>query len=152
MQRWFSPICYLEHKDGSALSFSSRLDTNRTEIHFTEGKKLFRVVEKYRRGTYRIYIWSRVEKNRLIKMLIARLVRRPPAMFARSSAEVALRGVSEYFAFKLSSFFSHFSLFFFLFPFFLSFSFCPIIYHSIAHICTCVEFRLCSLVPARASS
>lgn len=44
------------------------------------------------------------ERNRLIKMLIARLVRRPPAMSARSSAGVASRGVWEYLPLNLRPF------------------------------------------------
>jgi len=43
-------------------------------------------------------------QNRLIKMLIARLVRRPPATTARSSAGVASRGVREYLPLNSPSF------------------------------------------------
>lgn len=33
------------------LSFDPQIDANRTKIHFADGKKLFRVVERYVRGT-----------------------------------------------------------------------------------------------------
>ena len=91
------------------LSLIPWIDTNRTEIHFINGRKLFRVADEVSMRFWRwLHMWSRIgleaERNRLIKMLIARLVRRPPVMSARSSAGVALRGVREYLLLNLRPF------------------------------------------------
>jgi len=113
-----APFLFLSLSFSFSFPLGSWIDTNRTEIHFADGRKLFRVAEKYRwdsDGGYTCGAGRRIglkaERNRLIKMLIARLVRRPPAMSARSSAGVASRGVREYLPLNLGPF-SHFPLFF----------------------------------------
>lgn len=104
---------YFRLKSNFAFSFSLSSDSwiVRTEIHFADRRKLFRVAEKYRwvfDGSYTCGAGQRIdleaERNHLIKMLIARLVRRPPAMSARSSAGVASRGVCEYLPLNLRPF------------------------------------------------
>lgn len=105
------------------LSFDSWIDTNRKSISQMGGScsALPRSIDEaltvgYTCGAGQT-ISLEAERNRLIKMLIARLVRRPPAMTARSSAGVASRGVCEYLPLNLRlfsrfpflSFFIHFA-------------------------------------------
>lgn len=75
---------------------------NAKEIHFASGSRpasSSRDIDVVPAGTHVEQSRGsarRQKRNRLIKMLIARLVRRPPAMTARSSSGVASRGVREY--------------------------------------------------------
>lgn len=115
---------------------------SKLKIHFADGRRLFRIAERYRWGSGRYTCGAEQRiglKNRLIKMLIARLVRRPPATSARSSARGRLAGSLWVFAFKLSFFFSLFSPFLFFPPF------RSIIYRPMARIRASTESGLYSL-------
>lgn len=101
---------FLSSRRRAVFRFSDR--PSRSISPDTRQRKLFRVVERYRHspgGYYTCVAGQTIgleaeERNRLIKMLIARLVRRPPAMSARSSAGVASRGVHEYLPLNFRSF------------------------------------------------
>lgn len=95
-------------------------------LQMTEGcSALPRSIDEVLADTHVEQSRGSARRNRLIKMLIARLVRRPPAMSARSSARGRLAGSLWVFAFKLSFLFLAFLPLSFFFPPFRSIIYRP---------------------------